>query len=173
MILQAQAESSSVLAQLHTDAVSGSLPDAAYVYNILLVGETGSGKTTLLNMLVNYFRGGPDARTKLPNKQDLKLAVSTAYLKATEPEGVYQSERDVADSKPLTNYVASLHLVCKNTHIRFSIAWCLAGSKSQSTKSIGYVFDHNTAEGAAVKIHVVDTPGLSDTQGDQTLLRLG
>lgn len=49
-------------------------------------------------MLVNYFRGGPDARTQL-SRQDRKVAVPTSYLKATELEGTRQTERDVSDSK--------------------------------------------------------------------------
>ena len=72
---------------------------APFVYNVLLVGETGSGKTTLLNMLVNYFRGAPESRLKVPSKQDIRVAVPTAYLKATEPEGAQQAERDVSDRK--------------------------------------------------------------------------
>ena len=44
------------------------------------------------------------------------------------------------------------------------------GSKSQSTKSIGYTFGYSTAEGGAVNFHVVDTPGLSDTQGENRVV---
>ena len=97
------------------EASLGAPSDESYTYNILLVGETGSGKTTLLNMLVNFFRGGPEARTKLPSKQDLRVAVPTAYLKATEPEGVQQIERDVRDSK-------LLHCCCLLTPGCFNIS---------------------------------------------------
>ena len=65
----------------------------------MLLGETGSGKSTLLNMLVNFFRGKPEACTVLPKQKDLKVAVPTAYLKPTEPEGIGHSERDKSDSK--------------------------------------------------------------------------
>lgn len=39
------------------------------------------------------------------------------------------------------------------------------GGKSQSTKSVGYNFVYQVADGGAVNFHVVDTPGLSDTEG--------
>ena len=41
-----------------------------------------------------------------------------------------------------------------------------AGSKSQSTKCIEYIFDYKSSKGRKVKIHVIDTPGLSDTEGE-------
>lgn len=41
-----------------------------------------------------------------------------------------------------------------------------AGSKSQSTECVEYVFDYETASNNRVKVHVIDTPGLSDTEGD-------
>ncbi len=63
----------------------------------MLLGETGSGKSTLLNMLVNFYRGSPQSRAALPEVKDLKLAVPTKYLKATEPEGKQHSERDIID----------------------------------------------------------------------------
>lgn len=65
----------------------------------MLLGETGSGKSTLLNMLVNFFRGKPEGRTVLPKAKDLKVAVPTAHLKTTEPEGSGHSERDKSDSE--------------------------------------------------------------------------
>ena len=111
--MQAQAGVSDKPAHPTAEAdLSGPVLNAVYVYNVLLVGETGSGKTTLLNMLVNYFRGKPEARTKLPDKQDLKLAVPTAYLKATEPEGAHQSERDVSDSKRSPDHNGIICLCC-------------------------------------------------------------
>lgn len=51
-------------------------------------------------MLVNYFRGSQQARSQLPTKQQLKIAVPTAYLAATEPEGAQHSERNTTDRKP-------------------------------------------------------------------------
>ncbi len=65
----------------------------------MLLGETGSGKSTLLNMMVNFYRGPPESRTALPDVKDLKLAVPTKYLKATEAEGKGHSERDTSDRK--------------------------------------------------------------------------
>lgn len=67
-------------------------------YYILLLGETGSGKSTFLNMLVNFFRGPQEARKLLPKKKDIRLAVPTAFLEATEPEASKNSERSRADS---------------------------------------------------------------------------
>lgn len=66
---------------------------------IMLLGETGSGKSTLLNMLVNFFRAKEEARTRLPTVKELKVAVPTAHLNATEAEGAGHSERDKTDSK--------------------------------------------------------------------------
>ena len=40
-----------------------------------------------------------------------------------------------------------------------------AGSKSQSTKCIEYIFSYTSVHGKRVKVHVIDTPGLSDTEG--------
>jgi len=43
---------------------------------------------------------------------------------------------------------------------------CLdAGTKSQSTKCVKYDFAYDTVTGKRVRIHVIDTPGLSDTEG--------
>lgn len=102
-VAQATLQLQAVPADAACKETSHDLPaDEGYVYNVLLIGETGSGKTTLLNMLVNYFRGGPHARTELPSRQDLKLAVPTSFLKATEPDGTKQTERDTSDSKLAT-----------------------------------------------------------------------
>lgn len=135
------------------------LADEGCVYNVLLIGETGSGKTTLLNMLVNYFRGDPHARTQLPSRQILKLAVPTSFLEATEPEGTQQTERDISDSK-----LAIALILCQGkTYV--SITFKFAGSRSQSTKSVGYNFAHQISDGRAVSFCIVDTPGLGDTEG--------
>ena len=64
-------------------------------FYMLLLGETGSGKSTLLNMLVNFYRGKAESRKILPAPKDLKLAVPTKFLSATEPEGRFHSEKDV------------------------------------------------------------------------------
>ena len=40
-----------------------------------------------------------------------------------------------------------------------------AGSKSQTTKSKEYLFRYKSDKGRKVNIHVIDTPGLSDTEG--------
>ena len=78
----------------------------------MLLGETGSGKSTLLNMLVNFFRGKVKGRIHLPTVKDLKVAVPTAHLKTTEPEGAGHSERDKSDSKPFTICISSLDADC-------------------------------------------------------------
>ena len=41
----------------------------------------------------------------------------------------------------------------------------VAGSESQSTKCVEYIFSYQTLAGMAVQVHVIDTPGLSDTGG--------
>lgn len=106
------------------------LADEGCVYNVLLIGETGSGKTTLLNMLVNYFRGDPHARTQLPSRQILKLAVPTSFLEATEPEGTQQTERDISDSK-----LAIALILCQGkTYV--SITACYAQEAALSLQSL-------------------------------------
>lgn len=40
-----------------------------------------------------------------------------------------------------------------------------AGTKSQSTRCVPYVFNHKTLDGRDVNVHIIDTPGLSDTEG--------
>lgn len=77
------------------------LTKLANTYYIVLLGETGSGKSTLLNMFVNFFRGPPQVKSALPEAKDLRVAVPTAHIAVTEPEGAAHSERNAADRKCL------------------------------------------------------------------------
>jgi len=40
-----------------------------------------------------------------------------------------------------------------------------AGTRSQSTRCVPYIFAYKAADGRDVTVHIVDTPGLSDTEG--------
>ena len=66
---------------------------------MLLLGGTGAGKSTLVNTMVNYFRGVPDLRKRLPARHEIKVAIPTLYLPATEKEGQLATELNQADRK--------------------------------------------------------------------------
>ena len=40
-----------------------------------------------------------------------------------------------------------------------------AGTRSQSTECVPYMFAYTAADGRDVTVHIVDSPGLSDTEG--------
>lgn len=82
-------------------------------YYVMLLGETGSGKSTLLNMLVNFYRGPPGSRVSMPDATQLKLAVPTKFLKATEKEGMHSSERNANDRESCAAWNVALSCYCR------------------------------------------------------------
>lgn len=64
-----------------------------------LLGGTGQGKSTLVNLMVNYFRGPVEIRAYLPAAEELRVAIPTEHLEATELEGAQARELDVKDRK--------------------------------------------------------------------------
>lgn len=72
----------------------------------MVIGQTGSGKSTAVNVVANHFRGG--------DINNLKVIIPTKYMKATEPEGIRNSEYNVKDTtkaqtKKATEYVFKRH----------------------------------------------------------------
>lgn len=77
------------------------MAESSSQFNVLLLGGTGAGKSTLVNTMVNYFRGIPDLRKRLPTSHELKVAIPTQYLEATETEGRNATELNRTDRKLL------------------------------------------------------------------------
>ena len=66
-------------------------------FNVLLLGGTGAGKSTLVNTMVNYFRGSEGIRNRLPSPSEIRVAIPTLHLKATEKEGSNAAELNKQD----------------------------------------------------------------------------
>ena len=71
-------------------------------YTGVLLGGTGQGKSTLVNLMVNFFRAPIELRKRLPSARQLRVAIPTQYLEATEPEGAQAREKNATDRKPLS-----------------------------------------------------------------------
>ena len=115
---------------------------------IILIGQTGAGKTTLINMMVNIL-GGVDyeGERKIAIPQDIKI-----------------SSYDRKQSKTLS-------LGCNIGQFKGLQSEVQANQSSSQTQmpSAYKILDKSTN----IKLTLIDTPGLSDTEGNNDQQHIG